>query len=384
MGNSDGQRLIILVEGFYPHLGGGSLEQWHLAQEAVDEGFDVTVYTPKMDDTPKKETVNGVNIRRPFSGPNDPDDLTNPMAMFRRIVFNALLLPYLLLQLRKSTVDIVYCPSHLLHPVAKIVATLKSAPVVQFIGFSPSLRNNAEFDILLFLEKINFRLFMGDFVFTRNSSIANQVKKYNSESVVTTVDGIVNEDDILDAANDFHPESLLSEFELPEDTTLLCWVGRVVDIKNPEGAIQIINEMPDQYHLVFIGDGPRSGRVQDLAEELDNSDRIHFIGRVPHHKTLQLMGMSHGLVLTSHTEAYPTVAFEALCLDTPVFSTPVGVLPEISDPNLYLEDICSLHHVIDRYYTSNSPNSLNVRDERLEKYGIKQFSNNVIRALYTL
>lgn len=378
MGQSSNQHILILVEGFYPHLGGGALEQWQLAQKVAEEGMEVTAFTPQIENTPKEETVNGVEIKRPFSGPQDPDKLNSPIAMLRRCLFNLLLLPYLLLYLRNKEVDIIYCPSHLLHPVTIIVGKLYSIPTVQYIGFSPSLRNDAGMDIQHLLEQFMFQFFMGETIFARNPSVVDEVQKYNPTSRIDTVGGIVIENDLRTAVRDSTNKNLRRDLDIPEDATLLCWVGRIVDIKNPEGALELVDQLPERFHLILVGDGPESERVRDLANSDYNTNRIHFIGRLSHERTLQAIGVSDGLVLTSNTEAYPTVVFEALCLDTPVFSTPVGILPRISEENLYLRNLDSLPEVIEENCVSLSRDSAEINQKILNKYGMERFTTTIL------
>jgi len=64
-----------------------------------------------------------------------------------------------------------------------------------------------------------------------------------------------------------------------------------------------------------------------LAEELNVSDKVHFLGwrnDVP-----ALMAASDVVVLVSYSEGLPMVFLEAMCLKKPVIATRVGGIPEV-------------------------------------------------------
>jgi len=378
MNDNPRSRIVVLAECFYPHLGGGSLSQWKFTQKAVEEGYDVTVFTPRFDDDPKEEMVEGVEIRRPFPGPNNQDDLSSFSAMVRRIAFNLFLLPYLLVYAYRTQPAVLYSPSHLLHPVAKIIGTIYRIPVIQFIGYSPSLRDQEETDIQLLLEQMNFRFFMGDVVFTRNQLIADQVSEQNPQSSVDTIDGVLDAEKLREAISELDRSELRAELGIPEDKKTLCWVGRVVEIKNPEAVLEVLDQLPEEYHLVFVGDGPEYKPVKKSARSDHDFDRIHFTGKVSHKRALQIIGFSDGLILTSNTEAYPTVVFEALCLNTPVYATPVGVLPNLSDEMVYICNINNMSAIIEE---NKWRNGKLINEKKINRYSIEQFSDTVLKAI---
>ena len=71
--------------------------------------------------------------------------------------------------------------------------------------------------------------------------------------------------------------------------------------------------------LILYGDGPDKERLENLAEELGISERIHFAGRVSNVE--KAVGRSKLLVLSSDYEGIPNVILEALQLGVPVVST---------------------------------------------------------------
>jgi len=151
----------------------------------------------------------------------------------------------------------------------------------------------------------------------------------------------------------------------------------VVEIKNPEAALEVVDQLPDEYHLVFVGDGPEFESVKRSARSAHDFDRIHFTGEVSHERALQIIGFSDGLILTSNTEAYPTVVFEAICLGTPVYATPVGVLTELSEPEIALGTIEDLPTIISEDSRLSNIDSTEI-PQKIDRYSIDQFSKTIL------
>src|SRR4029450_13712770 len=82
-----------------------------------------------------------------------------------------------------------------------------------------------------------------------------------------------------------------------------------------------------QVYFVFTGDGPDEAGLKARAAEYGLADRVLFTGKLkdarPVFRDLDI------LALTSHTEGFPNVVLEALCMETPVLATDVGGTSEI-------------------------------------------------------
>lgn len=72
------------------------------------------------------------------------------------------------------------------------------------------------------------------------------------------------------------------------------------------------------YHLVFLGDGVLRPQFEQLVEQLQLKEKIHFYGFQSN--PYPFMKKAHFLVLCSKNEGYPTVLTETLACETPVIS----------------------------------------------------------------
>lgn len=115
----------------------------------------------------------------------------------------------------------------------------------------------------------------------------------------------------------------------------LLFLGRITRLKNPQLAVDVLEWLAaagEPYSLTIAGDGEEAPA---LAARLDRSpfrERIRWLGRVPHARVPQLFAEHGILLLTSASEASPTVVKEALAAARPVVTTDVG------DVRLWIEE----------------------------------------------
>ena len=116
---------------------------------------------------------------------------------------------------------------------------------------------------------------------------------------------------------------------IPDGAQLVGIVARLGVEKNHELFLRVAkrvrNQLPNTHFLV-VGDGPRRGPLEQLADELKINDCTHFTGtRSDVEDLLALMDL---FLLTSHSEASPVSVLEAMSSGTPVIATRVGSVPE--------------------------------------------------------
>lgn len=107
----------------------------------------------------------------------------------------------------------------------------------------------------------------------------------------------------------------------------ILMVGRIARIKNIPLAIDAISILRGRgidVELSIAGDGEELLAVEHYAKEAQGASNISFLGKVEHRDIPDLM-RRHGIVLlTSASEASPTVVKEAVISLRPVVTTDVG------------------------------------------------------------
>lgn len=109
----------------------------------------------------------------------------------------------------------------------------------------------------------------------------------------------------------------------------IVWVGRISSVKNLPLAMEIYQKFSNEYDLIIVGDGDKKiiDRLKEMMTDFKLHNKLHFIGAVsnpyPYIKNASLM------LLTSKEEGLPTVALEALILQTPVFGVDIPAINEL-------------------------------------------------------
>ncbi len=363
-------KILIAPGSFYPELSGGALVQWKLAKKAVEAGNEIIVVSATNGDNPAVEEVEDVEIHRPYWGNVFTSGQNSIADLFRKVLFAVFLCMYLPYLAHQRNVDVVYSAAHICHPGSKIAGLIVRLPVINFIGYTPSVGNIRRplGYLLRCLERINFRLFLGDKVFCRTPA-AKKVLQQHTSGRVEIIHGVVNEDAIKSLESDVN-----LELKLPGETQLV-WVGRQVEIKQPEKAVEVLDQLDPSYGLTFVGGGPHIEQTKALVRTRKLGGRVCFKGQCSHKNTLRTVRSADALILTSRTEAYPTVVFEALSLGLDVFATPVGVLPEINHPRLQLAEEDDLAQLID---DSTLSGHTGIDQETLEAYSMEKYAATML------
>ena len=362
--------ILLLAEDFYPEESGGAFIDWNTAKHLADAGDRVTVVTPRDKGTPSRETVDGVDIRRPFRGIKADTPPNSLRGQLQRILFVLTVIPYLINLIRKEELDLVYSTNHLLHPATALMSSMFRLPHVSFVGYSPIIRSDISLTHpLVLFERTNFRLFMGDYALCRTPSVYEELVRL-SDAEVERVDGVVDTDEVRSALD----SEADSNSGADKTDIRLIFVGRFAELKNPSEIPTIIARLPLTYSLVMIGDGPMRPAVESAIRKENVQDRVDLTGRLSHERTLRAIHDADLLVLPSEADAYPTVVFEALALNTPVLATPVGVLPTIDHRNLTTAPLEEFDNCIPDIETVGRRG---IDEETLRQFSVKQFAASV-------
>jgi teichuronic acid biosynthesis glycosyltransferase TuaC len=83
------------------------------------------------------------------------------------------------------------------------------------------------------------------------------------------------------------------------------------------------------YVLLIAGEGPERPDLERLTAELKLSDRVRFLGAVPHSELHGIYASADALVLASSREGWPNVLLESMACGTPVVASDVWGNPEV-------------------------------------------------------
>jgi glycosyltransferase involved in cell wall biosynthesis len=155
------------------------------------------------------------------------------------------------------------------------------------------------------------------------------------------------------------------------------FVGRLVPEKGIGTLLEAWKEMPGDYPLKIVGDGPMRESVQAAAE----TTGVEWVGRQPMEATLEIMGDAEVLIFPSEWyEGMPRTIIESLAVGTPVIVSNIGgiagmVQPASFDSTFVPGDPASLRDTVERFFVdreSRVTHRENARRIFLERYTAEQ------------
>jgi len=132
------------------------------------------------------------------------------------------------------------------------------------------------------------------------------------------------------------PERLPLPREFPNGKVILS-VGRWAANERYKGADLLIEafaalakEFPDA-HLVLVGQGDDLTRLQDLARQSGEAQRIHFLTQLSRRELAACYARAELFALPSTGEGFGLVFLEAMAFEKAVIGAPFGGIPDIID-----------------------------------------------------
>ncbi len=117
----------------------------------------------------------------------------------------------------------------------------------------------------------------------------------------------------------FHPMSLPKKYDL-------IIISRLSWEKNIDTFLHVVKNLSEHYPIraAIAGVGPDRIRLKKLAEELNVTENVEFLGWIDSKELNTLYNSATIFLLTSITEGFPTTISEALCSGLCVISSDVG------------------------------------------------------------
>ncbi len=116
----------------------------------------------------------------------------------------------------------------------------------------------------------------------------------------------------------------------PHNQRHLIHAASLVTVKDQAMLLRALAQL-DSVTLDIIGTGPELATLQALSKSLNISERVRFVGTVPHLQTPAYYQRAALNVLTSRHEGLGMVTLEAAACGVPTVSTAVGLLPDVPE-----------------------------------------------------
>lgn len=107
-------------------------------------------------------------------------------------------------------------------------------------------------------------------------------------------------------------------YRIPQNANLICMVGSLKEMKNPDTIISVLNLFSEEElknfnpYIIFAGDGNFRSYLEDLCNTYKLKDRITFLGFVPKEDINQIMKISDIYLISSDFEGTSVSLLEAM------------------------------------------------------------------------
>jgi len=127
---------------------------------------------------------------------------------------------------------------------------------------------------------------------------------------------------------------------VPVDRMSLCFrsndfiivsVGRLRTEKGFQTIIKAIKELPENYKLLIIGDGPEKKQLEILADSLSVKSRVVFVGNKDNVERYLKVGDLY--VSASHSEGFGLTIIEAAAAGLPILASNISAFRELLPQN---------------------------------------------------
>jgi glycosyltransferase involved in cell wall biosynthesis len=132
-------------------------------------------------------------------------------------------------------------------------------------------------------------------------------------------------------------EALRAEYGIPEDHTVLIFLGRMSEAKQPERLVETfahLVRLRPETTLVMAGGGDRLESARACARDLGVDDAVRFLGAVDSDATPEVYRVADCYVMASRSEGSPLALLEALSTGLPAIVSPIQPLTFVEDEGI--------------------------------------------------
>jgi glycosyltransferase involved in cell wall biosynthesis len=149
-----------------------------------------------------------------------------------------------------------------------------------------------------------------------------------------TVSGNPNNQGYCDIAQQYilNPKLTISDKKQIQILTM----ARLTEGKGVDLVIKALGKLPEHFQLLIAGDGPLMPQLKSLADRLDLTHRVTFLGWITGTQKQLLLSEADIFCLPSTYDSFGMVFIEAMAFDLPVVAYDWGPIKDVVTPEVGL------------------------------------------------
>ena len=150
--------------------------------------------------------------------------------------------------------------------------------VYSYIGTVTSDTAGLKGVVSSFLFKRNLASYRKHMNFAKTEAVRRKIESLGVENAVLAHVGL---DITIIPDNSVSITELKRRYNLPSNQTILLYVGRIDQYKNPNLFIDLLYNLGEDYYGIIIGDGKMSTQIEWQIHQLNISTRVRWIKKLP-------------------------------------------------------------------------------------------------------
>ncbi len=137
------------------------------------------------------------------------------------------------------------------------------------------------------------------------------------------------------AASPNERDAIRTEYNIPPDTPLIVFAGRLCEQKRPQLLAHILGTAASRglpFQALIIGEGELQHDLEDALKKHKLQDRVQLLGSVAHAQWLRILGSADVLLMPSQYEGISVALLEAMAAGVVPVVAKVGGQSEIVGP----------------------------------------------------
>lgn len=133
-------------------------------------------------------------------------------------------------------------------------------------------------------------------------------------------------------------ENLRAKYKLPVDATVICMVGSIIPLKNPDTLLEALHLCTPQeiekynIHIVYAGRGYMFEDFKARVKDSPLANRTHLLGTIPKENVNEIFKMSDIYVIASDFEGTSVSLLEAMYNSLPIITSRApGIIKTINE-----------------------------------------------------
>jgi glycosyltransferase involved in cell wall biosynthesis len=311
-------KIALIIMRFPPEYHGGSeIATQSLAKNLSNRGYDIHVFTSRINNVPKMSIESGFIIHR---------IKTVELPLLRNIVFSI----RVLWEIKDLKIDIIQSQSISVHNAGLPALVIKKILRLPYIAWG---RGDD-----VFLSK-GFEKFFNKIILKNADSVIVLTKAMGRKlsTIITIPFHIIPNGCDAEHFKNLNKDICRKKLNLKKIEKIILFVGRLHPVKGIQyliDAMVSIEKYDKNAKLLIIGDGEERYNLESYVNKRKLKDSITFIGELPHSELPQYFAASDIFVLPSLSEGFPNVLLEAMASGLPIIATNVGGVPDIIQENI--------------------------------------------------